>query len=234
MRKFTKIMLILSGVFGAIGVVCMVIAFALGLTTSGLWKMIENGEFSFDSSDIHISGSQNSITEMKIYEDCENMEIEFGAGLLEIYYADVEEIQVKCENLSNIKAEVKNGTLQIKKKGTISLSLNNNTERKLTVVLPKDTEFKKVELEVGAGKADVLGLHTQKLDIEVGTGQVNVELNGVQNEYNYQIECGVGTVVIGETSYTGLGADHKVKNEGATKEMLIDCGVGNVQITFTE
>ena len=92
MKKFTKIMLILAGVFASIGVICMVVAFAMGLTTTHLWGMVKNGQFSFDMSDIQISGSGNSTTEMKVYEVCDKMEIEFGAGVLEISYDDVEEI----------------------------------------------------------------------------------------------------------------------------------------------
>lgn len=32
----------------------------------------------------------------------------------------------------------------------------------------------------------------------------------------------------------GLGAEQNVKNEGATKEVHVECGVGEVQIKFVE
>lgn len=234
MKRFTKVMLILAGVLGLIGVICMVVAFAMGLTTTHLWDMVENGQFSFDASDLEISIGGNMTTEQTIHETCENMEIDFDAGLLEIYYDDVEEIQVKCKNIPYLETKVKNGTLEIGKKSGINIQWQNTEERRLTIILPKGMQFERVELEVGAGQAEVSSLITQKLEVEVGAGQVNVELKGNQNDYNYNIECGVGNVVVGEMSYAGLGAEQSVKNEGATKEIHVECGVGQVRINFVE
>ena len=236
MKTFTKIMLILSGVFGTIGVICIVVAFAMGLTTTTLWDMVENGQFSFDLSDIPLGSSVVTGTEQGeyIYETCDSMEIEFDAGLLEVYYDDVEEIQVKWLNIENLEAEVKKGTLIIGKKSGINVTISNNEERKLTVILPRNMQFESVELEVGAGQAVVTGLITQKLDVEVGAGQAEVELSGKQEDYNYRIECGVGNVVVGKNSYVGLGAEQSVTNEGATKEINIECGIGQAEINFME
>ena len=238
MKTFTKTMLILAGVFGTIGVICMVVAFAMGLTTTTLWDMVENGQFSFDLSDIPLGGTVEQVVEQgmeqKIVEDCDSMEIEFDAGLLELYYDDVEEIQVKGTNIPNITAEVKKGTLIIGKKSGINITIYNNEERKLTVILPRDMQFESVELEIGAGQAVVTGLITQKLDVEVGAGEVQVELSGKQEDYNYRIACGVGNVVVGANSYVGLGAEQSVTNEGATNEIRVECGVGQVEINFME
>ncbi len=234
MKTFTKVMLILAGVLGSIGVICIVAAFAMGLTTTHLWDMVEDGHFSFDASDLGISIGENTTTEQTINETCENMKIDFDAGLLEIYYDDVEEIQIKCKNIPHIEARVKNGTLEIGKKSGINIQWQNNEERRLTIILPKDMQFECVELEVGAGQANVSSLITQRLEVEVGAGQANVELKGVQADYNYYIECGVGNVVVGGTSYAGLGAEQNVKNDGATKEVHVECGVGEVQIKFIE
>lgn len=38
----------------------------------------------------------------------------------------------------------------------------------------------------------------------------------------------------GGTSYAGLSAEQNVKNEGATKEIHVECGVGEVRIKFME
>lgn len=234
MKTFTKIMLILSSVFGTIGVICVVVAFAMGLTTTNLWDMVENGQFSFDLSDIPLGGGGETTSETKINETCDSMEIEFDAGLLEVYYDDVEEIQVKWVNIENLEVEAKKGTLTIGKKSGINVTISNNKERKLTVILPRNMQFESVELEVGAGQAVVTGLITQKLDVEVGAGQAEVELSGKQEDYNYRIECGVGNVVVGKNSYVGLGTEQRVTNEGATKEINIECGVGQAEINFME
>ena len=55
MKKFTKVMLIIAGVLASVGVICMVVAFGMGLTTNHFIKMIQDGRFSFDAGDFHIS-----------------------------------------------------------------------------------------------------------------------------------------------------------------------------------
>ena len=93
---------------------------------------------------------------------------------------------------------------------------------------------KKLELEVGAGQATAVQLEIEKLDVEAGIGQVNIALNGVQEDYNYNVECGIGNVVVGKASYGGLGAEQNVKNDGASKEINVECGIGEVRIKFQE
>ena len=88
------------------------------------------------------------------------------------------------------------------------------------------------ELEVGAGEATVAQLSVDELDVNAGSGEVNITLNGVQEDYNYSVECGIGTVVVGENSYSGLGAEKSVKYDGATKRIEVECGIGAVNVKF--
>lgn len=237
MKTFTKVILILAGVLSAAGVICMVIAFAMGFSKTHLWGMVEDGQFSFDSGDLQIPLDKDATSEMKISDSCDSMEIEFGAGYLEIYYDDVEEIQIKNTNIPNLKAEIEKNTLVIKEKSSksnLGVTINSDNERKLEIILPKDKQFQKVEIEVGAGQAEVSGLMTKSLEVEVGAGQVNIDMIGEQTDYNYEIESGVGTVIVGEMSFGGLGAEQNVRNEGATKEIKVECGVGEVRINFVD
>ena len=233
MKTFTKVVLVLAGVLGSIGLACVIIAFAMGLSMTNIMDMISDGDFTFDfSNGIEISLGGDASSEEQIEDVCEKMEIEFGAGQLEIFYDDVEEIQVKWVNIPDIKVEVNNGTLCIGEKDGVNVHFNTNTDRKLEIIIPRDTQFKQVELEVGAGQANVSGLITEKFDVEVGAGQINVELSGAEDDYNYNIECGVGKVVVGNTSYAGLGTEKTIKNEGATQDIIVECGIGEVKIQF--
>lgn len=270
MKKFTKVMLILAGVFASVGVICMVVAFCMGLTTNHFMKMIRDGRFSFDAGDLHISfdgdwkdnfegeslGTESADEESvdgEIREVCANIDLEFGAGILNIYYADVEYIQVKQTNIPDLKVHVKNDTLVISEDSDIHIGFDGEEDRSLTILIPQDMQFEDVELEIGASKADIKNIHAEelsitvgagqatavdlnveKLDVKAGVGQVNIALNGVQNEYNYNIECGIGNVVVGDSSYGGLGAEQNVKNEGATKEINVECGIGEVKIQFED
>jgi len=282
MKTFTKIMLIIAGVFASVGVICMVVAFAMGLTSEHLVDMVQDGRFSFDEGDLHISfGDDTDIdiesnSEMKdesiytIKESCHSMDIEFGAGILDIYYDDVEYIQVKQTNIENLKVQVKNEKLYIREESDIHIDLDDIEDRSLTILIPKNMKFEEVELEIGASKADIkdiiskdisitvgagqadvskltakefdlevgagqataVQLDVEKLNVEAGMGQVNIALNGVQEEYNYNVECGIGNVTVGSASYGGLGAEQSIKHEGAIKEINVECGIGEVKIKF--
>lgn len=260
MKTFTKVILILSGVFATIGVICTVAAFAMGLTTEHFVELIQNGSFSFDAGDFHISlGGEIFNSELEdgetsnyeIEESCHSMEIEFAAGVLEISYGDVEEIQVNYNNIPNLKIDTDNGTLVIRDESKVNINLNNGANRTLEVVIPKDTYFEAVdiaigaskatisnicakdfELEVGAGLAVVKNLSAQKLDIETGLGEVDIEIAGAEGDYNYDVDCGIGEIVVGNYSWEGIGAQ-KVVNNGADSHMKIVCGVGKVNIHFT-
>ena len=90
------------------------------------------------------------------------------------------------------------------------------------------------DLEVGAGQAIVKNLSVNKLNVEAGMGEVDVEIDGVEADYNYDVECGIGEVTVGNRSFGGMGAEQSITNLNATKEMNIECGIGKVAVKFTE
>ena len=283
MKKFTKITLIFAGILAAIGVICVTVAFSRGLTTKTLVQLARDCYFSFDEEGFHFSiGSIGENTDKEndgdktsnyeVAESFEDLDIEFGAGELEVRYADVANVEVKETGLSNLKVDVKENTLVIREKTKVNININMDDldDRSLVVLIPNEMKLREVdmeigaakaeimdlladeisitvgageaeisnitarqfELEVGAGEANVTQLSVDALDVDAGLGQVNITLNGVQEEYNYSVECGIGTVVVGENSYSGLGEEQNVRYEGAAKKIEIDCGIGKVKVQF--
>lgn len=294
MKKFTKIMLIVAGAMASVGVTCMVIAFVMGLTTDGLIQMVQDGKFAFDMTDVIVLKQAEITTEEKVQviadeevgeksdewndyfgEECNAIDLEFAAGTLEIYYDDVEEIQIQHKNIDHIKAEVKNGVLKIGEE--LEISINDVEDRSLVVIIPNEMSFDAVdleigasladidglnakdisitigagqasisnitadnmELEVGAGEATVANLSVEKMDVEVGMGQVDLGLYGAQTDYDYNVECGMGNVVVGNYSYGGLGVEHHTQshhaqNHHASKLLNVECGMGEVHVKFMQ
>lgn len=309
MKNFTKVMLILAGVFATAGVACMIIAFVMGFTTNDFVKMFEDGDFSIQIQDgeIKIFGLNESLilemeddafeknenstlnkgediegivsetetregttTTYEIEEVCNSMDIEFGAGVFEVYYTDVENIVVEGTDVDEISVQVRNNTLEIRLVAEVNVDMDRVEGRKLVVQIPKGTQFETVDIEIGAsqadirdilakdisitigaGQANVTGLtanqmelevgaglavvdqiDVRKLDVEAGLGEVNIVMNGVQEDYNYNIECGIGSVTVGNMSYGGFAAEKNVINPGATKEIDVECGMGEVTIQF--
>ena len=55
---------------------------------------------------------------------------------------------------------------------------------------------------------------------------------GNQKEYNYEIPCGTGEIVIGEEVYYGIKPEEKINNN-AQKLINIECNVGDITVDFT-
>lgn len=246
MNKITKIALVTAGVMAGIGVVCMIISWAMGMTGEQYIDMVEDGKFSFSFGGSKVDQETEAV--MEINDKCSCVEVELSAGSMEIYYGDVESLQIEHEGVNGFEAYVKDETLHIEDDGKLK-----NNEGTIIVVVPKDMRFVEVDLEIGAGEADidgviadkvsievgagqanVLNLDAEKLDVEVGTGQLCVELAGNMNDYNYELECGIGEIIIGENSYSGLGSSRTINNIDSVRNIKAECGVGQIQIDFAE
>lgn len=91
----------------------------------------------------------------------------------------------------------------------------------------------KIDLECGAGEADIAGDARREIQIECGVGEVSYEAAGRQQDYNYELKCGIGDLKVGNDSFSGLNSERKINNGGQVK-MEIECGIGTVEVTFSE
>lgn len=253
MKLFTKICLGLAGFFASVAAICMIIAFAMGFTTNDFIRMTEEGKFSisigdgelriFDfvekeiiktdkDTDVKVDTDSDGEKTYTISEEYKYLDIEFGAGKLDIYYDDVESIQIKKANVVGfeLKTDETSNTLSIEG----GLDSNGDSDAVLTIIIPKDYRFEEVELEIGAGQANVTGLKVNTLDVAVGAGQVNIQINGSEKDYTYNVECGIGNVVIGDRSFGGIGANQNVQQDGSVGKINVECGIGEVRIKFAE
>lgn len=229
MNRFTKIASAIATFSIILGVVCIGVAFAMGLTWEEFVDMAKQGKFSIQFGKNLESSSLNDNLEFD--EACENLEIELAAGTLEIYYDNVEHIQIEQNGVKGFKSYIDGKTLHIE--GGRKLGINQ-VDMSVTVILPENMKFEKVDLEVGAGKALIDDLIADKVSVEVGAGKLNLELAGKETDYNYNLDCGIGEIQIGDNSYAGLGKEQRTVNTGANKQIDLECGVGEIIINFTE
>lgn len=252
MKKFTRIALSLSAFFAVVGIVSIICAFAMGLTLNSFAEMMKDGglSISFSNSNHVQHSTDSSLEHHSSHHGCSNLDIEIDAGDLKIYYDDVDEIKVEQDGISNFASQVNGDTLQIS--GGKKLSVNNSGGS-ITIVIPKDFVLEEVDMEIGAGQAEIDSLCAESLDIEVGAGQadlinldvqyfnasagagqINAKLVGSESDYNYDVECGIGEIEIGESSFSGFAKDTYIENPGAKRELDIECGVGQIVISFQE
>lgn len=250
MKKFTRIALSLSAFFAVVGIVSIICAITMGMTWNGLREMIRNGELviKMDDSEEYTRIIDNENYMQTIEDGCSKLDIELEAGTLNLYYDDVDKIRVKHKGFRNFHALIKGDTLFIESEEGI---ISNGSNAVVTIIIPKETMFKEVELNIGAGQADVDELCAEKVSVEVGAGQVKlsyldtkkfeaetgagqIKANLVESEdaYSYDAECGIGEIKIGNNSISGLGGEKNVTNPGAERHLDIECGVGQIEISF--
>ncbi len=87
------------------------------------------------------------------------------------------------------------------------------------------------EFNCGAGSITARGDIRSQADLKCGVGSITYTASGQEEEYNYDIECGIGEIICGDNSYSGLGREQSIDN-GAAKEIKIEGGVGSVIIGF--
>ena len=71
------------------------------------------------------------------------------------------------------------------------------------------------------------------LEVDCGIGNVDLDILGKEADYNYEISCAAGNVDIGDSSYSGIGHDKNITNPNAKGDMELNCGVGNITVSFS-
>ncbi len=260
MKRFTKVALVIAAVVGGIGICCLVGAVAKGLTWRQFANMVTDGRFSFGPEELAEFGMGDGQNETKdaqakgsvtqVEEAFGSLDVELGAGKVEIYYADVEKVEVEQEEAPGFRCYVEESTLHVEGGKKFGVNYNN---AKIVIRIPQNYTFAEFELQVDAGEAIVEGIvaNEASIDVDAGkttikkmdakevnasadAGELYIEVVGKQEDYSYNLECDVGEIRVGKESYTGLGTEKKIKNPNAERFLEADCDVGKVQIDFTE
>lgn len=111
----------------------------------------------------------------------------------------------------------------------------------------KIDDFTAVEadLDCGAGTITAEGTILGEGDISCGIGEISLLLSGREEDYSYDVECGIGAVTVGGRELGGIGIDHSDHSEhsdhsshseehgySGSRELSIECGIGSVDIDF--
>lgn len=252
MKKFTKITLIISAIAAGIGLICLLIALATGLTWGSFRTMVRDGEldlasrwrffqrieerfdddYDYDDDDNHYSegvtnasGTNDSFAANEI----DKLDIEMVAGTLTIERYNGTNIEV--ENNNALGYSVRKSGSELKIEGSLGGSSGKGT---VVVRIPEDKVFHEMDLEIGAGDASIALLDAKEIKIDVAAGRVTMNLPGKEADYNLDLECGAGQINLGDQSYSGLGSEKKTNNSGATRKLELECGAGQINIDFEE
>lgn len=96
-------------------------------------------------------------------------------------------------------------------------------------ILVNNGEVEKVELSVGAGAVEYYGSIQEKMEADCSMGSIYAELQGKEEEFDYDLECSMGNIVINGQDYA---FDRKVDNH-AQKKMKLSCVMGSMEVLFS-
>ena len=102
--------------------------------------------------------------------------------------------------------------------GVGSLNMNGMSTERLTMTN-------------GIGEAKFRGVVNGDVSVDTGIGSVRLQIEGNENDFNYDISCSIGSVVVGKQSYSGLANDRRINNN-ADKNMRLNCAIGEITVTF--
>lgn len=254
MKKIHKAGIIAAGIFAVAGAGLCAAAVLAGVD---IQELREDGEqLSGIIREEAASDSANGQEKEQIFSNITKIDAELDYASMEIVGSEDENIRVVLsDGAKRIQCRQDGDTLEISDDDANLFSAifsNKNENVKIRVEIPEKMLMRKTELQVGAGEIRVENLNTDELDIdcdagsiefcgtilhaadvECNVGEINMSLMQEEREFNYQVECNVGSISIGSNTMEGIATERTIDN-GAGKQMDVECNVGEIHISFTE
>ena len=184
------------------------------------------------------------------FSSTRKLDIDVDKCILRVYEKeDISQIEVNVNDKYNAtQCYMDKDTLKIKREQ----KRRRGEDIRIEVLVPTGYEFDKISVDMGAAECQFSQIYTNKLDIdtgvgavtftgtvagdvelETGVGDVTLNLTNPEQDYNYRIECGVGTIQVGGSSYTMLSHETHINNNAAYN-MELECGVGSIKVNFSD
>ena len=138
------------------------------------------------------------------------------------------ELYVPVGKLDKIDIDISEGELSADK--LIADSISINVEAGVVQIDELIVEADG-ELQTDVGKMVIGYYEGLKLKTECAMGTIMVVCEGKQSDYNFDVECGMGNIQIGENKYAGVGNDLKIHNK-SQKSIKAECGMGEIIFEF--
>lgn len=190
--------------------------------------------FSFDDDTVN-----DSFT----YDNISSFDIEIDAGKLDIK-SEGDSFIINVYDAHGFEHSLKDGTLFIEADAGLFFTSDGHIE----IIIPSGCSLDFIDLEIGAGKANLENLVVNNLtadigagklfgaeltvsntDIEVGAGKASLEYDRPVSDFSIDSDSGIGNIKINDEKY-----DKKEHlNSGAKNNINVDVGVGKVSLDFS-
>ena len=95
----------------------------------------------------------------------------------------------------------------------------------------ENVEVGDLEVSLGAGECLIQGNLQGDVKVDCAAGSVILKHEGSEDEFNYEIDCSVGSVQVDGESFSGLASSKEIDND-ASKTMEISVSAGSVEVEF--
>ena len=235
-----------------------------------------------------LGGSDYSVEHVRIAskDNVKNLSLKFGAGEFAVEESEDDNIYVTIHGSHAFRYGVdESHTLYVEPEKGLGSRVNGS---ECVLYLPREIEFEKVTLEVGAGaltmpymtadtlelslgagEIEIASLQARETVISVGTGEIdiqngqidvlnmtvaagqmdyqgsigescvatfsmgelNMQLDGEEEDFDYDLDCSAGEMQIGSMSSSGVSF-HREIDEGRDKKITVSCSMGDVNVMF--
>lgn len=95
----------------------------------------------------------------------------------------------------------------------------------------KTFKAKTADFECGVGRMNISGSVDGNINVNCGVGSIEMYLDAVESDYNYDISCAVGSVMINGSKRGGMFASaSRVCSPSAKGNIALSCGVGKIEL----
>ncbi len=148
----------------------------------------------------------------------ENLVIDLGAG----------EIEVEELNTKNAEFDIGAGSMEIRR---LNVTDKISCEVGAGELVVKKLQAKNADFECGVGSMRITGEILGDLYADCGMGEIQLDLNGNEDDYNYDVSCGIGDISLNDHHYS-FSADDRIRNKDAIGTYKLNCSVGSLQVTI--
>lgn len=245
MKRSTKIWLTVAGSLAAAGLLLFVIGMCMGGNRK-VRDWIESGELSwgFGGFSWGIGSSVKFNDRYPVYEgtvsrtriegagQVNTLYFEIGGGKVELRESEDDGCYFSSEDAEKYQCYAENGVLELRVKGKFMAVDHRVEDHVVTLWLPQDADYRKVDLELGGGILEIGTLSGQEFSIEAGGGRITADrLTGSQ----IALELGAGEITLqsveADRFAIDLGAGEVTAAALSARELDVDIGAGQVTIT---
>lgn len=232
MNKFTNILLVLL----------LIAVIFLGGAVFLLWQKDSAPAASSDSSGATQSSAETGTKPDQAQDPAKELSCSVQLGALRMIQGEEFALQDGNESDCQISCD----------HGVYTISVNTTRSAPVVVTVPRDVYFQQATLTVAGGTLSAEELQVKDLyatcqqgalqfsgrvygnaEVQHQQGETALQLQGNQDDFNYEVSYQLGHVQIGNQTFAGAKGSQAIDN-GSDRTVRVNCAMGSVGILFPQ